>query len=420
MFLEPPTFLLPKAPSPPFLSPSGEQGPIKSPRSVHRQPAATVCVTEAGPGQAYLVAAGSPGHPTAQTAATAYGLIARELKERHLQIFQERAFGSLSVWPIVRSVRRRVFQSLGLKPDGTITYVQGLPLWGKGLSGIIIRAVKKREPADRIWTIRHQGWPVGRGWQRQGHITLILQNLQGLNPGTNSWNRPSHQARWILDQANRILNEQGATYSDVVRTWFYLKDILSWYGGFNQVRTTMYGEFGLLSQDGKPVRRLPSSTGIQGSMPSGASAALDLLAVVGPSGAQPPVRHLSSPGQPEALVYGSAFSRGALIEEPEVSLVQVSGTAAIDAQGQSLCTNDIRAQIDCTFEKIELLLGQVGGTLADVAAASVFIKHPEHARVYYERAAARGLQDIPAVVKVADVCRAELLFEMDAEARIKK
>jgi len=155
-------------------------------------------------------------------------------------------------------------------------------------------------------------------------------------------------------------------------------------------------------------------------MPSGASAALDLLAVVGPSGAQPPVRHLSSPGQPEALVYGSAFSRGALIEEPEVSLVQVSGTAAIDAQGQSLCTNDIRAQIDCTFEKIELLLGQGGGTLADVAAASVFLKHPEHARVYYEQAAARGLQNIPAVVMVADVCRAELLFEMDAEARIKK
>lgn len=419
MFPDPPTFLLPKAPSTPFLSPSGEQGPIKSPRSVHRQPAATVYVTEAGPGQAYLVAAGSPWHPDAQTAKTAYGLIARELKERHLQIVQERAFGSLSVWPIVRSVRRRIFRSLGLKPGGPITYIQGRPPWGKGLGGIIIRAVKKREPADRVWTIRHQGWPVGRGWQRQGRITLILQNFQGLSPGINSWNRPSHQARRILDQANRILNEQGATYSDVVRTWFYLKDILSWYADFNQARAAMYGEFGLLSQDGKPVRRLPSSTGIQGSVPSGAPAALDLLAVVGPSGSQPPVRHLSSPGQPEAFTYGSAFSRGTLIEEPEVSLVQVSGTAAIDKQGQSLYTNDVRAQIDSTFEKIELLLVQAGSTLADVSAASVFIKHPEHAQVYYERAAACGLQDIPAVVMVADVCREELLFEMDAEVVIK-
>ena len=79
-----------------------------------------------------------------------------------------------------------------------------------------------------------------------------------------------------------------------------------------------------------------------------------------------------------------------------------------------------RAQIDCTFDKIEALLSQAGATLADVAAASVFVKHPEHARVYRERAAARGLQDIPAVVMVADVCREELLFEMDAEVVVKK
>jgi len=98
----------------------------------------------------------------------------------------------------------------------------------------------------------------------------------------------------------------------------------------------------------------------------------------------------------------------------------VSGTAAIDTQGQSLYPKDIRAQIDCTFEKIAMLLGQVGATLADVAAASVFVKHPEHAHVYKERAAAWGLQNIPAVVMVADICRAELLFEMDAEVVIKK
>jgi len=98
----------------------------------------------------------------------------------------------------------------------------------------------------------------------------------------------------------------------------------------------------------------------------------------------------------------------------------VSGTAAIDEPGQSLYLNDIRAQIDCTFDKIETLLGQAKATLADVAAASVFVKHPQHAQLYWERAAARGLKGIPAVVMVADVCRAELLFEMDAEVLIKQ
>ena len=389
---------------------------------LHRfsQSAAKVTVTEAGPGQAYLVATGGWGHKVGQSAAAAYQDIARELKERQLHILHERVFGSLAAWPTVRSLRRHIFQSQGLKADGPLTYVQGHPPWGKGLSGVIIRAVRKHRPGDRIWTIRHRGWPVGRGWQRQGHTTLILQNLQGLSPGSNGWNRPSLQARRLLETANRILREQGATYRDVVRTWFYLSDILSWYPDFNQARSEVYQELGLLSPDCDLNRKLPASTGIEGHFPSGAAGALDLMAFIPAENSQKHIRQLSSPGQPEALSYGSAFSRGTVITEPEASLVQVSGTAAIDAYGQSLYAKDTRAQIDCTFDKIEVLLAQAGATLRDIVAASVFVKHPEHAQIYWEMAAARGLQDTPAVVMVADICRNELLFEMDAEVVVKQ
>jgi enamine deaminase RidA (YjgF/YER057c/UK114 family) len=420
MFMESPPILLPVASSSPFLSFESRKDPVKGQGFIHRQTAATVYVSDTGQGEAYLVAAGAWDHDAAQTAAAAYGQMAQVLKEGQLEIVQERVFGSLAVWPIIRSVRNRMFQTQGLEPAGPLTFIQGRPPWGQGLSGIVIRAAHRGKPCDGVWTIKHRGRPVGRGWRRQGHTSLILQNLQGLSPGSNGWNHPPHQVRRLLAQANHILNEQGAAYRDVVRTWFYLNDILSWYAAFNQARTGMYREFELLPQKGCHGRKLPSSTGIQGAMPSGASAALDLLAVIPAEKSQLSIRQLSSPGQPEAFTYGSAFSRGALIEEPEVSLVQVSGTAAIDAQGQSLYPNDIRAQIDCTLEKIELLLGQVGATLRDVAAASVFVKQPQHAQVYWERAAARGLQDLPAVVMVADICRAELLFEMDAEVVIKK
>ena len=137
--------------------------------------------------------------------------------------------------------------------------------------------------------------------------------------------------------------------------------------------------------------------------------------MVGPPESRPLVRQLSNPGQQDAFQYGSAFSRGALIRQPDVSLIQVSGTAAIDEQGQSLYPGDVRAQIDCTFDKIAALIGQEGATLTDIAAACVFVKRPEDALVYQERAAARGLSNLPAVIMVADVCREELLFEMDAE-----
>ena len=40
----------------------------------------------------------------------------------------------------------------------------------------------------------------------------------------------------------------------------------------------------------------------------------------------------------------------------------------------------------------------------------VFVKRPEAALAYHQRAAARGLANLPALIMVADVCREELLL----------
>jgi enamine deaminase RidA (YjgF/YER057c/UK114 family) len=245
-----------------------------------------------------------------------------------------------------------------------------------------------------------------------------LQNLQGLTSSGNGANARPLQTQRMIRHAARLLEVHGASYLDVVRTWFFLADILAWYPEFNRARSAMYRELGLIPINGDGSRRLPASTGIRGEMATGAALTLDLLAVAGPPESRPLIRQLSSPAQPEAITYGSAFSRGAIIQQPEVSLIQVSGTAAIDAQGTSLHPGDTLAQIDCTFEKIAALIGQEGASLQDIAAACVFVKRPEDASVYQERAEAWGLENLPAVVMVADVCREELLFEMDAEVAI--
>jgi len=117
---------------------------------------------------------------------------------------------------------------------------------------------------------------------------------------------------------------------------------------------------------------------------------------------------------------GAAFSRGALIQERDVSLIEISGTAAIDQQGKSQFYGDIHGQITCTFDRIETLLGREGAGLKDIAAATVFVKRPEYASIFSEMAADRGLADFPAVCVVADVCREELLFEIDAEVAVRK
>jgi enamine deaminase RidA (YjgF/YER057c/UK114 family) len=383
--------------------------------SVWEHEAVKVVLTNAGPGQAFLVAQAAWGAHAGPAALAAYGEIGRMLQAQGLTIVHERLFGSLSVKPAVLAARDAALSAESLSGDSPTTYIQGHPPWGEGLAGVIIQAVAGLDPADEIWTIRDQGKAVGRGWRRRDTTFLLLQNIQGLVPNGNGANARPLQNKRLIRRAARILASQGASYGDVARTWFYLSDILSWYPEFNQTRNAVYRDLGLILGNGGGPRRLPASTGIRAEVSAAAAGALDLLAVVGPVESHPLVRQLSSPGQPEAFTYGSAFSRGALIRQPDVSLIQVSGTAAIDAQGRSLYPGDVRAQIDCTFDKIEALIGQEGASLTDIAAACVFVKHPEDAQVYYERAAARGLEDLPAVIMVADICRDELLFEIDAE-----
>jgi len=375
----------------------------------------TLHVRPAGPGQAFLVAQAGWGVDAAQAAQAAYGEIARVLQDQGLTIAHERLFGSLTVKSAVMAARAAALRAKNLPADGPITYIQGHPPWGEGFAGAIIQAVSCRNPQDEVWTISHQGKAVGRGWRCQGATFLLLQNIQGLVLGPLGVNTPFIQTRRMLQRAAHLLETQGASYRDVVRTWFYLSDILAWYPEFNRSRTAIYGQFGILPGQENGRLKLPASTGIRGELHTGAAGALDLLAVAGPVESRPRVRQLSNPGQQDAFQYGSAFSRGALIEGLDISLIQVSGTAAIDGQGQSLYPEDARAQIDCTFDKIAALIGPEGASLNDIAAASVFVKRPEDALVYHERAAARGLSNLPAVIMVADVCREELLFEMDAE-----
>ena len=373
----------------------------------------------AGQGQAFLVAQTGWGAPAGQAARGAYDEISQVLQDQGLTIIHERLFGSLSVKPAILAARNAALRARNLPADGPITYIQGHPPWGEGLAGVIIRAVSCRNPKEEVWTIRDQGKAVGRGWRQRDATFLLLQNLQGLISSGNGANVRPLQAKRMIERAARLLEVHGASYRDVVRTWFYLDDILAWYLEFNRARSDIYTELGLMPVNGDGSRRLPASTGIRGEMATGAAGTLDLMAVVGPPESRPLVRQLSSPAQPEALTYGSAFSRGALIQQSDVSLIQVSGTAAIDAQGASLHPGDSRAQIDCTFDKIAALIGQEGASLTDIAAACVFVKHPEDALVYQERAALRGLENLPGVVMVADICREELLFEIDAEVAIE-
>jgi enamine deaminase RidA (YjgF/YER057c/UK114 family) len=366
--------------------------------------------TEAGDGQAFMVTSVTGAEDAVTAARASYAMIADALYDKGMVIVHERIFGSLRAESMVLRERNTALSGRQIYADGPVTYVEGVPPWGEGLAGVIIHAVS----ADDVWTIMDGIDPCGRGWRRNGSTYLMLQNIQG-----RVGRRPG-QVREILDRAEGILRWNGASYKDVARTWLYLPEILDWYPEFNKARSEKYGEFGIMPGPGDTRLLLPASTGIGANMPSGAAASMDLMAVVNKGDMASAVRKLTNRKQLDAFRYGAAFSRGAVITEDDVTIIEVSGTAAIDEHGVSLYPGDIRSQIDCTLDKIDSLLGQEGAGLADICAATVFIKRPEYAQVFWEVAANRGLVDLPAVCVVADVCREELLFEIDGEAVVRR
>jgi enamine deaminase RidA (YjgF/YER057c/UK114 family) len=299
----------------------------------------------AGLGQVFLVAQGAEDIEAGAAAKAAYGEVVRILQDHDLTMVHERLFGSLSVKKEILASRAEAFRASNLPIDGPFTFIQGQPTWGTGFAGFIIQAVSCRLTQDEVWTVMDQGTAVGRGWRQGGATFLLLQNFQGMVANCHEPNDRLHQVRRMIQHAARLLERQGASYRDVVRTWFYLEDILAWYPEFNRTRSALYQKLGLMPKISSSSGQLPASTGIGGAVSLESACVLDLLAVVRPSESRPLVRYLSSPAQPEALTYGSAFSRGTLICHSDFNLIQVSGTAAIDEYGDSLYPGDVAAQM---------------------------------------------------------------------------
>jgi len=189
----------------------------------------------------------------------------------------------------------------------------------------------------------------------------------------------------------------------------WLCDILSWYEDFNEVRTKFFTKRGLIGEQTR--QSMPASTGIGLCSADGAKCAMDLTAVL-----QPPdsTQYLQAVGKQQcALEYGSAFSRASRAFTPAGETVFVSGTASIDARGATMNVGDAQGQIHATIENIRAVLRDTQTTDEDVVQAVAYCKTTEVEKIFYELKEDLGW---PCVTVICDICRPELLFEMEATA----
>ena len=165
---------------------------------------------------------------------------------------------------------------------------------------------------------------------------------------------------------------------------------------------------------------LPASTGIEGRNPNGFPATMDVFAVHRRPKSAIQIRPLYGVKQRSPFRYGSAFSRAMVIEEPDSKLILVSGTASIDEQGKSVFLGDPAAQVRQSLNVVSELVAPEGATIQDLCEATVFIKRKEDFSVYQKVIEQMGISELPSVCVLADVCRDELLFELDATFILEK
>lgn len=232
--------------------------------------------------------------------------------------------------------------------------------------------------------------------------------LGGLAPANTSL-PPHDQALSIMHVMEATLQSAGMEFADVVRTWFYNRNIATWYDDFNRARSQFFVERGTFSA---PV---PASTGV-GNWDVGPAALTGGLLAIRAKSDLPNIVGVSSPLQCSALDYGSAFSRAIEAAYPDHTRLLVSGTASISSLGDTEHPGDIEGQTLRTFEVVEALLESRLLTWEAVTSGIAYVKREEDISAVRKQLTRIDLDQASLLIVQADICRDALLFELEVEA----
>ncbi|MDD5561015.1 MAG: Rid family hydrolase [Candidatus Omnitrophica bacterium] len=127
----------------------------------------------------------------------------------------------------------------------------------------------------------------------------------------------------------------------------------------------------------------------------------------------------------EPIEYNKSFSRGLSVYLGKIGLLFISGTASINNKGISLYAGDFASQTRRTFENISALLKSEGANWHDIVQTRCYLRDMRDYKVFngirnafYKK---QNLKPFPASVCIqANLCRAELLVEIEAIAIVKK
>jgi enamine deaminase RidA (YjgF/YER057c/UK114 family) len=220
---------------------------------------------------------------------------------------------------------------------------------------------------------------------------------------------PQQQTREVLEQIETALQTAKMDFSNVIRTWFYNRNISSWYREFNLVRNKFFQERNVFN------RLVPASTAV-GKCNGADIAVVGGALAVESKGEDIRVFALPSPLQGPALEYGSSFSRAIELALPDHRRLYVSGTASIEPNGKTIYMNDTPSQVRCTMEVTYSILKSREMDWSDITRATAYFKNAKEAVLLSEYCQTNGLPRFPIIIAENDICRDDLLFEIEVDA----
>jgi len=336
----------------------------------------------------------------------------RGSKKAH--IFQERVFAAQSAMETLSRARSQAYSGLddGVAPSFLVAK-EGLL---GPVAGVQVHAISSNIQPE---VVKLDGIPCGRILRtsdrdpalRESCTYLTLSNISAPQSPQAKFTpaKAGEQAQAMMEKAESALKQFGADFLSVPRTWMWLKDILSWYDEFNHVRTEFFTEHRLIGEGTR--QSMPASTGIGLGPADGSYCAMDLTAVLEPHNS---IQFLQAVGKQQcALDYGSAFSRASRAVTPAGQTVFVSGTASIDADGATTHIGDASGQIATTIENVRAVLADMNCKDEDVVQMVAYCKTTEVEKIFN---ASKGPLNWPWVTAICDICRPDLLFEIEATA----
>lgn len=274
--------------------------------------------------------------------------------------------------------------------------------------------------------VLHEAWPVqgpleqgeseGIAWRRCGDLLFGVIEADEPDevptPGV-------HALQWVSKQVYarlfRLLDAQGLPH--LWRVWNYMADINGESGGLERYRQFNAGRAQAFEQAARSVvGRVPAACAL--------GVAGGPLSVAFLAGATPLVT-IENPRQVSAFHYpdtygprSPTFARAALARLPGQVLLFISGTASIVGH-RSVHIGDVVAQTEEAMRNVEAVMAEARRLASDPLPALGGLNY----RVYIRHAGdldavrsvlRRWIGDAPLACVQADVCRSDLLMEVEA------